>query len=313
MKLHAILHSKLYVALILALSLFIFPAVSVSAGDFKPESLPKNLQWTEVNGVPFVYSDQGTGDPLVILTPYPFGVGLWSGIVERLSGDYRVIVVEPPGVRDPSSMEGDFSTEHLLKLYRQFLRNLKLYKTHLLGFGESGAMVMAFGHHYPENTASVISINGFETAAWNQGFEATIELIRQGAGPGMKNLLMMGSTRYMKNPPSEDEMAGMVPEPRKLVQQATEQRLNDFSSDIKLGYILMMMPNHNRPTLLFRSGMDGVLTEDFTPRTRRVIRKAPLRLKKLPEAGHFAFLDAPDEVATAIKTFLTAQPLKKLN
>ncbi|HSG04866.1 MAG TPA: alpha/beta hydrolase [Nitrospiria bacterium] len=304
---------RLIFSMSFALGLLCFQAGSAAAGNFDPASLPKTLKWSEVKGVPFVYSDQGSGDPLVILTPYPFGVGLWSGLVERLKGEYRVVVVEPPGVRDPSSMEEDFSTEHLLQLYRQFLRDLGMHKAHLLGLGETGGMVMAFGHHYPENTGSVISINGFETVGWNPAFEATIELIRQGAGPGMKNLMMMGSSRFMKKPPSEDELGAMVPEQGDLVKQATEERLNDFVSDIKVGYILMMMPNHNRPTLLIRSEKDGVLTEDFTPRSRRVIRKATLRLKKFPEAGHFAFLDEPDEVAASITTFLTEHPLKKLN
>lgn len=283
-----------------------FGANSAFAGKFDPASLPAGLKSIEVKGIPIVYLDEGEGDPLVILTPYPFAVDLWSGLVERLKGDFRVIVVEPPGLRDPATMEGNFSTEKLLQVYRQFLKNMKFRKAHLLGFGETGAIVLGFGHHYPENSGSVISINGFEAAGWSEAFGATLDLIHGSSGGGLKTLMMMGTKKI----PSDEEMKVFVPERNAKQKEAVDSRFAAFATDIKMGYILMMLPNHNRPTLLVRSGADGVLTEDFTDRTRSVIRKAPLRVKKLPDAGHFAFLDQPDEVAALILTFLSNNPLK---
>ncbi len=288
------------------LFLFSLGVNSVAAGKFDPGSLPENLKSIEVNGVPIVYSDEGEGDPLIIFTPYPFGLGLWSGLVDKLKGEFRVIAVEPPGLRDPKAMEGDFSTEHFLKLYRQFIKDLKFRKAHILGFGETGAIVLGFGHHYPENTGSVISINGFEAVGWSEAFGATLDLLHNSSSGGLKTLMMMGTKKL----PSEEEMKRLVPDLNKKQKEAVDSRFAAFTSDIKIGYILMMLPNHNRPTLLVRSETDGVLTEDFTSRTRRVIRKAPLRLKKLPDAGHFAFLDQPDEVAGLILTFLSNHPLK---
>ena len=279
---------------------------------FNPKDLPPDLHSVSVRDIPIVYSDQGQGDPLVILSPYPFSTGLWAELTKRLSGSARVIVVEPPGLRAPSFMGGDFSTVHLLYIYRDFVKALGITNVHIMGVGETGALAVAFGHHFPEITTSIVSINGFESARWSEGIEKTLNYFKQSTEKGPKTLLAIGSIRYREQPPSREEMDRLfVPLNEEEQRNAFQARMEAYIDDIKTVIILAMIPNVNRPVLLIRSKGDELLTEEYIERTRSQIRKAPIQYQVIPQAGHFAFLDQPEKVAELVRTFLSDHPISK--
>jgi pimeloyl-ACP methyl ester carboxylesterase len=281
-----------------------FVRTSPALAEFNPASLSPGLKFQSVDGVPIVYSDQGDGDPLLILSPYPFSTAFWTEFAKKLEASFRVIVLEPPGLREPDSMRGDFSSEHLLKIYRQFVKDLKLHKVYILGVGESGAMAVAFGHHFPENTFSVISINGFESANWSKPFQQTYTYFEQSAGGEIANLLSIGTTKYRGKPPSGKQISDwVVPLPGEAHKKAVQSRFEAYSDDVRFGYILGMVPYVDRPLLVIRPKDDMLLSEEFHDRTREYVRKVRVRYQQIADAGHFAFLDQPDKVAALIKTF----------
>ena len=284
---------------------------SVQAG-FDPKTLPPDLQWVSVKDIPIVYSDQGKGDPLFILSPYPFSTRLWTELANRLSTFTRVIVVEPPGLRAPYSMDGDFSTIHLLYIYRDFVKTLGFRKIHIMGVGEAGGLAVAFGHHFPENTTAVISIGGFESVHWTQEFETTMNYFGQSTEGALSTLLSIGSIRYRERPPSNEEMDGLlVPLPKEEQRKAVHARIQAFIQDVKASIILAMLPNMNRPVLLLRADGDDLLPEEYIQRTRTQIRKARVRYQVIKKAGHFAFLDQPQKVSELIETFLSDYPVSQ--
>lgn len=285
-----------------------------TAWGFNPETLPSGLHSVTVKEIPFVYTDQGKGEPLIILSPYPFSTNLWSDLAKQLSDSFRVIVVEPPGLRAPATMDGDFSSVRLLYIYRAFVKELGFNKVHLMGVGESGGMAVAFGHHFPENTAAVISINGFESVNWSEAFEATMNFFKQSTDGGPEMLMMSGSDMFRAKTPSPDKIRNLfVPMGNEDLKNAVRARYEAFSLDVQAGIILAMLPNFNRDLMLIRSEGDGLLFEGetYARRTRSQIRKVPVRYEVLSGVGHFAFLDQPDKVAGLVTKFLVAHPISK--
>ena len=281
------------------------------ASSFNPKSLPADLKWISVGGIPFIYSDQGKGEPLVIFSPYPFSTRFWTDFTKYLTRFARVIIVEPPGLRDPATMKGDFSSEHLLHMYRKFVRELGVGKVHVLGVGESGAMAVAFGHHFPEDTGTVVSINGFESVHWTKEFEQTMYFFQQTFRGGLGSLIAMGSTKYGKRPPSPKVLESwLVPLPDEMHQAAVEARFTAYSDDVKMGYILGMIPYVDRPLLILRPEKDQLLSNDFHKRTQSQIRKVRVRYQTIPEASHFAFLDQPQKISELVRGFHKIYPIE---
>ena len=294
------------------MAVMILAACAAQKTSFKPEELSPDLRWVSVQGIPVVYTDQGHGDPLLILSPYPISTELWKDFAGLLATSKRVIVIEPPGLREPNAMGGDFSSEHLLQIYREFLKILGLPVVHVLGVGESGGLAVAFGHHFTNRIASVISINGFQAITWSEEAKKTLDLFNEPTEVGLKKLLAIGSIRYRQQPPSREEMDRLLkPLLDQQVRKAVNDRITAFLGDIKASYIPTMLPTVNYPLLLLRSENDALLPEIYVMRTRRQIRKGQVKYRVIHQAGHLAFLDRPDEVAAQVLNFIQAYPILK--
>ena len=309
-----VIFNRFFLSILIVSFLALTPSAWAQSSDssFNPKTLPADLKSITVDGVPFIYSDQGKGQPLVIFSPYPFSTRFWTDLTKHLTRFNRVFVVEPPGLRDPATMKGDFSSEHLLHLYRKFVRKLRVGEVHVLGVGESGAMAAAFGHHFPENTRSVVSINGFESAHWTKEFEQTMYFFEQIFRGGLGSLIAIGSTKYSQQQPSPKLLESwLVPLPDEVHKAAVQARFSAYSDDVKMGYILAMMPYVDRPLLILRPEKDKLLSNDFHKRTQKLVRKVRVRYKTIPETGHFAFLDQPQKIAELVRGFHKIYPIER--
>ena len=273
---------------------------------FNPKDLPAGHKWIAVNGIPMVYTEQGQGDPLVVFTPYPFSVQFWGDFPKLLAEFSHVIIVEPPGLRAPASMGGDFSSGHLLPVYRDFVKALGLNKINLLGVGESGGMAVAFGHHFPELTHAVVSINGFESVTWSKEFSQTYTYFERSADGSLGMLLAVGSLKYQKQLPSKEEMDAMlIPLKTEEQKKAVQARFEAYADDLRYGYVLGMIPFVDRPLLIIRPGNDQLLSETYHQRTRDHVQKVRVRYQVISDAGFFAFIDQPKKTADLIKAFIS--------
>src|SRR4030065_1588774 len=169
---------------------------STSKYIFNPEVLTPNQKWIMVDNVPLVYTDEGHGDTILILSTYPLRTESWNGLTSLLSKNFRVIVAEPPWLIEPGAMEGDFSSEHILQIYRSFIRKLGITEAHVLGVGEGGGLAVAFGHHFPEHIKTAISINGFEGETWTDESKARVNLTSSTDEDGIRTMLKASSRAH---------------------------------------------------------------------------------------------------------------------
>ena len=276
---------------------------STSKQIFNPEILTPNQQWTMIDKVPVVYTDEGHGETILILSTYPLRTESWNGLTSLLSKNFRVIVAEPPWLIEPGAMEGDFSSEHILQIYRSFIRKLGIKEAHVLGVGEGGGLAVAFGHHFPEHIKTAISINGFEGVTWSDESKAMLDLIYSTEEDGIMKMLKTSSLRYGQEMPSGEDVKQILKVPGKKEQiKAVHNRQDGFNQDIKSLYITAMIEYIHFPVMIIRSKKDSILPEKYTEWSHNRIRG--VRYELLPNAGHFAFLDQPEKTAELIHEFI---------
>ncbi|MDD5434066.1 MAG: alpha/beta hydrolase [Nitrospira sp.] len=255
------------------------------------------------DNIPVVYTDQGKGDTILILSTYPLKAEAWSELAGILSKSFRVIVAEPPWLTEPKAMGEDLSSEHILQVYRAFIRKLKLSEIHVIGVGEGGGLAVAFGHHFPEHIKTAISINGFEGVTWSDKTKDMLNAVFSPAEDGAIDLLKAASLRYRQDLAFREEFKRSL-EPPKLQEQikAVHDRMNAFSQDIKALYITSMDEYIDFPVMMIRSDEDAVLPEKYAEWSRNRIHG--IQYQPLRNAGHFAFIDQPEKVAELITDFL---------
>ncbi len=291
--------------LILIFSITVLSACALNSPKtiFNPDALPSNQHWVMIENVPIVYTDQGDGDAIIILSTYPLRAESWNVLTSLLRKDFRIIVAEPPWLTEPGAMQGDFSSEHILQIYRSFIRKLGIREVHVLGVGEGGGLAVAFGHHFPEHIKTAISINGFEGVTWSDESKAMLDLTYSANEDGMSNYLRISSVRFQQEMPSVADMKQIVRVPENKEQKkALLKRQDDFKQDITSLYITAMIEYIDFPVMIIRSGKDAVLPEKYTEWSHNRIRG--VRYELLPNAGHFAFLDQPEKTAELIREFI---------
>src|SRR4030067_1933258 len=295
------IHSKGFIFIIIVTMLS--ACASTSKQIFNPEILTPNQQWTMIDKVPVVYTDEGHGETILILSTYPLRTESWNGLTSLLSKNFRVIVAEPPWLIEPGAMEGDFSSEHILQIYRSFIRKLGIKEAHVLGVGEGGGLAVAFGHHFPEHIKTAISINGFEGVTWSDESKAMLDLIYSTEKDGIINMLKTSSLRYQQEMPFGEDMKQILKVPGKKEQiKAVHNRQDYFKQDVTSIYITAMIEYIDFPVMIIRSEKVSILPEKYTEWSHNRIRG--VRYELLPNAGHYAFLDQPEKTAELIREFI---------
>jgi len=275
---------------------------------FRPEDLHSPLRWMMIDHIPIVYTIQGEGEPLVILSSFPLRADSWQEFVTLLSPSFRVIVVEPPWLWEPRAMGDDFSSEHLLQVYRKFVKRLGIERMHVLGAGEGGGLAVAFGHHFPEHIRTVISVNGFEGVTWSGDTQKMLDLFYSPTEEGIKELLKASSLRYQPQGPSPEEIRYLFePIQKKERLPAVQARMTDLSQDIKSLYIPAMIEYIDFSVLIIHSDHDTVLPERYAAYARNRISQA--EYQTVQTAGHFAFMDQPEKTAELVRNFLLRYPI----
>ena len=275
---------------------------------FRPEDLHSPLRWMMIDHIPIVYTIQGEGEPLVILSSFPLRADSWQEFVTLLSPSFRVIVVEPPWLWEPRAMGDDFSSEHLLQVYRKFVKRLGIERMHVLGAGEGGGLAVAFGHHFPEHIRTVISVNGFEGVTWSGDTQKMLNLFYSPTEEGIKELLKASSLRYQPQGPSPEEIRYLFePIQKKERLPAVQARMTDLSQDIKSLYIPAMIEYIDFSVLIIHSDHDTVLPERYAAYARNRISQA--EYQTVQTAGHFAFMDQPEKTAELVRNFLLRYPI----
>jgi len=275
---------------------------------FRPEDLHSPLRWMMIDHIPIVYTIQGEGEPLVILSSFPLRADSWQEFVTLLSPSFRVIVVEPPWLWEPRAMGDDFSSEHLLQVYRKFVKRLGIERMHVLGAGEGGGLAVAFGHHFPEHIRTVISVNGFEGVTWSGDTQKMLDLFYSPTEEGIKELLKVSSLRYQPQGPSPEEIRYLFePIQKKERLPAVQARMTDLSQDIKSLYIPAMIEYIDFSVLIIHSDHDTVLPERYAAYARNRISQA--EYQTVQTAGHFAFMDQPEKTAELVRNFLLRYPI----
>lgn len=137
------------------------------------------------------YVTAGAGEPLVLLHGWPQTWHCWRGVMERLSGGFRLIVPDLTGLGDSESKTGKFDKRSVAAdILELLVEKLGLSEFHLAGHDWGGAVAWAIAAHFPGHAKTLtlvdITIPGDGNAdisaggsRWHHGFHRTPDLPEQ--------------------------------------------------------------------------------------------------------------------------------------
>ncbi|RJT32115.1 alpha/beta fold hydrolase [Mesorhizobium waimense] len=252
----------------------------------EPAAMPKADQsgYAPVNGFQMYYAVFGAGDPVLLIHGGLGHADVWASQVATLSKTHKVIVADSRGHGRSTRTEQPYGYDLMASDYLALLDYLKVDKTALIGWSDGGIIGIDIALHHPERLtrlfaqAANVTTDGVDPGViTNKTFAAYIDR----SGRDYKKM--------SKTPDQYDAFVAQISHMWETEPAWTKEQLGKITT----------------PTAIVAGDHDEAIKREHTEYMASAIPGAKLII--LPNASHFAMLQAPDEYSQAALGFIDAK------
>ncbi|WP_292171340.1 alpha/beta hydrolase [Mesorhizobium sp.] len=245
---------------------------------------PEQSGYAPVNGIQMYYAVFGAGDPVLLIHGGLGHADIWASQVATLSKTHKVIVADSRGHGRSTRTEQPYGYDLMASDYLALLDYLKIDKTALVGWSDGGIIGIDIALHHPERLtrlfaqAANVTTDGVDPGVMtNKTFAAYIER----SGRDYKKM--------SKTPDQYDAFVAQISHMWESEPAWIKEQLGKIAT----------------PTAIVAGDHDEAIKREHTEYMASVIPGAKLII--LPNASHFAMLQAPDEYSKAALDFIDAK------
>jgi len=252
----------------------------------EPAAMPKPDQsgYAPVNGMQMYYAVFGAGDPVLLIHGGLGHADIWASQVATLSKTHKVIVADSRGHGRSTRTEQPYGYDLMASDYLALLDYLKIDKTALVGWSDGGIIGIDIALHHPERLtrlfaqAANVTTDGVDPGVMiNKTFAAYIDR----SGRDYKKM--------SKTPDQYDAFVAQISHMWESEPAWTKEQLGKMTT----------------PTAIVAGDHDEAIKREHTEYMASAIPGAKLII--LPNASHFAMLQAPDEYSQAALDFIDSK------
>ncbi len=275
------------------------------------------------NGIRMHYVTQGTGELVVLLHGFPEFWYSWRHQILFLAEQgYRVVAPDLRGYNDTDKPRKGYNVSTLLRDIVGLIKGLGEEKAIIVGHDWGGALAWEFATRYPQMTERLIIINAPHPAAFARDLRTPQQLRKSWYAfafqiPWLPEFLLgrnhaafIGKMIYA----AAVQKTAFPPEVLAKYQDAMSKpraltaSINYYRSAFSVGTMFTTLRNRvqtniNAPTLLIWGDQDIALGVNLTRGLEQWVPN--LRIKHLPDSGHWVQEEKPEEVNTFLLEFLS--------
>jgi pimeloyl-ACP methyl ester carboxylesterase len=145
---------------VLALVL-VWPVASTARAQAAAKPAPVESRSAEVDGVRIHYLAGGHGLPLILLHGYAETSRMWIPILPRLTGRFRVIAPDLPGIGDSAIPSDGLDMKNAAIRIHALARSLGIPKARVVGHDIGLMVAYAYAVMYPAETEKLVVMDAF--------------------------------------------------------------------------------------------------------------------------------------------------------
>jgi pimeloyl-ACP methyl ester carboxylesterase len=249
--------------------------------DSVPMPAPVSTGVAPVNGIEMYYATYGAGDPVLLIHGGLGHADIWGAQVADLMTDHLVIVADSRGHGRSTRNADPYGYDLMASDYLALLDFLKIDKVDLVGWSDGGIIGLDIAMNHPERLdhlfaqAANITTDGVDPSV----AEDTVfsDYINKMAGD------------YAKMSPTPDQFDPFVAQISDM--WATQPNW----TDAQVAAITV-------PTAVVAGEYDEAILRAHTEKIASLIPGSSLVI--LPDASHFAMLQAPEEYNAAVRAWI---------
>jgi pimeloyl-ACP methyl ester carboxylesterase len=267
------------------LSLMVAPAAAedrwMSVPDAPPMPAAVSSGKAPVNGIEMYYATYGAGAPVLLIHGGLGHADIWANQVADLMRDHLVIVADSRGHGRSSRTEDPFGYDLMSSDYLALLDYLKIDKVDLVGWSDGGIIGLDIAMSHPERLKHL--------------FAQAANITTDGVDPAVGEDEIFGSyigkmaEDYAKMSPTPDQFEPFVTQ----ISEMWASQPNWTDAQVKAITV---------PTEVVVGEYDEAILRPHSEKIAALIPGAKLVI--LPQASHFAMLQAPAEYTAAVRAFI---------
>lgn len=107
---------------------------------------------------------KGSGFPIVMIHGFPNNLSTWAGIDTALAQQYKVVLIDLPGVGKSPSFEGELSMPIMAKMILEVFDALEINKAIIIGHSMGGYTAMECLYQFPERIQGMSMVHSLASA-----------------------------------------------------------------------------------------------------------------------------------------------------
>jgi pimeloyl-ACP methyl ester carboxylesterase len=253
----------------------------MSVPDAPPMPAAVSSGKAPVNGIEMYYATYGAGAPVLLIHGGLGHADIWANQVADLMRDHLVIVADSRGHGRSSRTEDPFGYDLMSSDYLALLDYLKIDKVDLVGWSDGGIIGLDIAMSHPERLKHL--------------FAQAANITTDGVDPAVGEDEIFGSyigkmaEDYAKMSPTPDQFEPFVTQ----ISEMWASQPNWTDAQVKAITV---------PTEVVVGEYDEAILRPHSEKIAALIPGAKLVI--LPQASHFAMLQAPAEYTAAVRAFI---------
>jgi 3-oxoadipate enol-lactonase len=253
-----------------------------------------------------IFDVAGSGQPVVLLHPFPANREFWLPVSRLLSSRYRLIIPDLRGHGQSSLGKGPATMQKHADDIARVMTAAGVERAPLLGVSIGGYAIFEFWRRFRDRVSSLVLCNtkaGADTGdAHNARLESARDVLERGTEPfleGMLQKVLGESTRHSR----PDLVEGALRMMRKMsaegvagVQRGMAERPDSVA----------MLKTISVPTLIVTGDEDKLTGIPEAEIMKENIARSQMRV--VAKAGHYSPWEQPEEVGRLLRQFLDSNP-----
>ncbi len=249
------------------------------------------------------FTDQGTGQPVVLLHAFPLSRRMWDETVAAWSSRFRILAPDLPGFGDSRSTAANFTMEGCAREVSQFLRNRSVKeKIVLVGLSMGGYIAFEIIRQFPEKISGLVLAATHplpDTEAAAKGRQETAEFVLQEGSQALSERLLpklLGATTLATKPEVTQRVRELIASnsPEGIAKACLGLAARRDSTPV-----LQMI---QIPTLILAGSEDALIPEARSIEMKQQVKKAEQEV--FTACGHLVNLEQPQAFQERVLEFL---------
>jgi pimeloyl-ACP methyl ester carboxylesterase len=258
------------------------------------------MPYQAVNDINMYYRVSGAGYPLVMIMGLAGNSDWWPDeFIERLSQDYRVILIDNRGAGRTDAPDMEYSIPMMARDTVSLMGALGIDKAHVMGISMGGMIAQEIALLFPDAVDKLaLGCTNCGPAHSVPATAETVQILAESITSPEKTLDLVFTPDFLKNSPEKVkafvQSIAISPMPAKVFfrQLGAIQAHDTFER----------LPQIKHNTLIITGDMDVLVP----PQNSRILAEhiPAAQLITIPGGGHLFFNQYPGKVYTVLKEFL---------